>query len=56
MMREAGITKRATPHILRHSIGTHLVDHLSIQEIADFLGHRNINSTQQYIHLNETLK
>lgn len=56
MIWETGIKKQASPHILRHSIGTHLVDYLSIQEIADFLGHRTINSTQQYIHLNEILK
>lgn len=56
IVKEAGITKRVYSHLLRHSIGSHLVDHLSIEEIAEFLGHRDLSSTQIYTHLAETIR
>ena len=44
--------KRITPHILRHSIATHLLQNgMSIENIALFLGHSSLDSTQVYTHL-----
>lgn len=52
----AGIVKKVTPHMLRHSIATHLLGELTLSEVAEFLGHRHLDSTQIYTHLKETLK
>ena len=44
--------KRLTLHILRHSIATHLLQNgMSIENIALFLGHNTINTSQLYTHL-----
>jgi integrase/recombinase XerD len=45
-------SKRLTLHILRHSIATHLLQNgMSIENIALFLGHSSLESTQIYTHL-----
>jgi integrase/recombinase XerD len=48
--REAGITKRVHPHLLRHSIATILLDsgHVPIDQVQKFLGHLNLATTQIY--------
>ncbi|MFB6468991.1 tyrosine-type recombinase/integrase [Cytobacillus sp. Hz8] len=48
----AGITKRVTPHILRHSVTTHLTV-LGVEQvfIAAVLGHIDLRSTSRYQHL-----
>ncbi len=44
--------KRLTFHILRHSIATHLLQNgVSIENIAQFLGHSSLESTQIYTHI-----
>ena len=44
--------KRIYPHILRHSIATHLLQNgMSIENICKFLGHSSLDTTQIYTHL-----
>lgn len=51
-----GLPMKVTPHILRHACGSYLDSKgLSIKEIADFLGHASIQTTQGYIHHNKEL-
>lgn len=48
--------KRLTVHLLRHSIATHLLQNgVSIENIALFLGHSNLDSTQIYTHIVNSL-
>jgi integrase/recombinase XerD len=50
--RKAGITKRMSPHKLRHTCATHLVKAgVNLVTIRDLLGHRLITSTQIYLHV-----
>ena len=44
--------KRLSLHVLRHSIATHLLQNgMSIENIALFLGHSSLDTTQVYTHL-----
>lgn len=52
LLSEAGIQKHIGLHSLRHSIATHLLQSgMRIEDIAVFLGHKNIDSTQRYTHI-----
>lgn len=49
--RRAGVDGSVTPHMLRHSIATHLLEGgMDLQTIADQLGHKNVATTSIYLH------